>query len=76
MEQAQTFWQFVAQQSDKLWSQTWAHIGLTLISLVIAILIAVPVGVLITRKQKLSGIVLGFAGILQTIPSIALLGVS
>jgi osmoprotectant transport system permease protein len=75
MEQAQTFWQFVEQQSDKLWSQTWAHIGLTLISLVIAILIAVPVGILITRKQKLSGIVLGFAGILQTIPSIALLGV-
>jgi len=75
MEQAQTFWQFVEQQSDKLWSQTWAHIGLTLISLVIAILIAVPVGILITRKQKLSGTVLGFAGILQTIPSIALLGV-
>ncbi|MBB5634894.1 osmoprotectant transport system permease protein [Pedobacter cryoconitis] len=75
MDQTQSFWQFVIQQSDKLWSQTWAHIGLTLISLVIAILIAVPVGILITRKQKLSGIVLGFAGILQTIPSIALLGV-
>lgn len=75
MEQAQSFWEFIGQQSDKLWSQTWAHIGLTLISLLIAILIAVPVGILITRKQKLSGIVLGVAGILQTIPSIALLGV-
>lgn len=75
MEQTQTFWQFVQQQSDKLWSQTWAHIGLTMISLILAILIAVPLGILITRRQKLSSIVLGFAGVLQTIPSIALLGV-
>lgn len=75
MEQSQSFWQFVDQQSDKLWSQTWAHIGLTMISLTIAILIAVPIGILITRKQKFAGAVLGFAGILQTIPSIALLGV-
>jgi len=75
MEQEQSFWQFVVQQSDKLWSQTWAHLGLTLISLIIAIVIAIPLGILITRRQKLSGFVLGFAGILQTIPSIALLGV-
>ena len=75
MEETQSFWQFVYQQSDKLWSQTLAHIGLTLISLILAIVIAVPLGILITRKKKLSGIVLGFAGVLQTIPSIALLGV-
>ena len=75
MEETQSFWQFVYQQSDKLWSQTLAHIGLTLISLLLAIVIAVPLGILITRKKKISGIVLGFAGVLQTIPSIALLGV-
>jgi len=75
MDQTQSFWQFVDQQSGKLWSQTWAHIGLTMISLILAILIAVPIGILITRKQKLAGVVLGFAGVLQTIPSIALLGV-
>jgi osmoprotectant transport system permease protein len=75
MDESQSFWHFVDQQSDKLWSQTWAHIGLTMISLILAIMIAVPIGILIARKQKLSGIVLGFAGILQTIPSIALLGV-
>jgi osmoprotectant transport system permease protein len=75
MDQTQSFWQFLAQQSDKLWSQTWAHIGLTMISLIIAIIVAVPVGILIARRKKLAGIVLGFAGVLQTIPSIALLGV-
>lgn len=75
MEQNANFWEFINQQSDKLWSQTWAHIGLTMISLIIAILVAVPLGILIARKRKLAGIVLGFAGVLQTIPSIALLGV-
>jgi len=75
MDETQTFWQFVGQQSDKLLSQTWAHIGLTMISLILAIIIAVPAGIIIARKQKLAGAVLGFAGVLQTIPSIALLGV-
>lgn len=75
MDQSQTFWQFVDQQSDKLWSQTWAHIGLTMISLIIAILISVPIGTFIARKEKFAGPILGFAGVLQTIPSIALLGV-
>jgi osmoprotectant transport system permease protein len=75
MEETQSLWQFVAQQSDKLWSQTWAHIGLTMISLILAIAIAVPLGILISRRKKLAGTVLGIAGVLQTIPSIALLGV-
>ncbi len=62
------------QQSDKLLDQTLQHIGLTFISLLIAVLIGLPLGIAIARKEKLSGVVLGFAGILQTIPSIALLG--
>ncbi|MDB5114866.1 MAG: transporter permease subunit [Mucilaginibacter sp.] len=73
-EQQQTLWGFMVQQSDKLLAQTLQHIGLTFISLIIAVLIGLPVGILIARKRKLSGSVLGVAGVLQTIPSIALLG--
>jgi osmoprotectant transport system permease protein len=73
-EQPQTLWQFMAQQSDKLLAQTLQHIGLTFISLIIAVIIGLPLGILIARKRKLSSPVLGVAGILQTIPSIALLG--
>ncbi|WP_432710867.1 ABC transporter permease/substrate-binding protein [Pedobacter sp.] len=75
MEETQTFWSFITQQRDQLLSQTWTHLGLTLISLIFAILIAVPIGVWIANKQKFAGPVLGVAGVLQTIPSIALLGV-
>src|ERR1700750_247170 len=73
-DQQQTLWQFMAQQSDKLLTQTLQHIGLTFISLIIAVLVGLPLGIFIARRKKFSGPVLGIAGILQTIPSIALLG--
>ncbi|RZK15277.1 MAG: ABC transporter permease subunit, partial [Pedobacter sp.] len=73
-ETQQNLWQFMVEQSDKLLNQTLQHLGLTFISLLFAVLIGLPLGILIARKRKLSGSVLGFAGILQTIPSIALLG--
>jgi osmoprotectant transport system permease protein len=62
------------QESAKLLQQTLEHIGLTFISLLIAVLIGLPLGIYITRNKKAAGIVLGAVGILQTIPSIALLG--
>jgi len=74
MEEQQSLWQFMVQQSDKLWQQTITHIGLTFTALLIAVLIGLPLGVAIARKQKFAAAVLGFAGVLQTIPSIALLG--
>ncbi|MDB5015922.1 MAG: transporter permease [Mucilaginibacter sp.] len=73
-EQQQTLWDFMRQQSDKLWEQTIQHIGLTFISLFIAVLIGLPLGIFITRRKQFSGAILGIAGVLQTIPSIALLG--
>ncbi|MDW9382849.1 ABC transporter permease/substrate-binding protein [Chryseobacterium sp. JV558] len=70
----QNFWQFITEQHEKLLTQVVQHLGLTFLSLFLAIIIGVPLGILIARKRKLSGSVLGIAGILQTIPSIALLG--
>jgi len=74
MNEQQGLWDFMAQQHDKLLDQALAHIGLTFISLLIAVAIGLPLGILIAKKKKFAGIVLGFAGVLQTIPSIALLG--
>jgi osmoprotectant transport system permease protein len=74
MDQSESLWQFMHQQSAKLLQQTMQHIGLTFISLFITVLIGLPLGIYITRNKKTAGLVLGFAGVLQTIPSIALLG--
>lgn len=74
MEEQQGLLQFLLQQSDKLWQQTLAHTGLTFFSLLLAIIVALPVGLLIARNKRWAPAVLGFAGVMQTIPSIALLG--
>ena len=74
MEEQLNLWQFMVQQSAKLWSETVTHIGLTFISLLIAVIIGLPLGIFIAHHKKYASAVLGFAGILQTIPSIALLG--
>ena len=74
MEQSQSLWSFMYQQSDKLWDQTLAHIGLTCISLLIAVMVGLPLGIWISQRDRAASFVLGTAGILQTIPSIALLG--
>lgn len=74
MDQQQGLWAFFQQQSGKLLQQTVEHIGLTFISLLIAVIIGLPLGIYITRHKRAAGFVLGVAGVLQTIPSIALLG--
>lgn len=50
------------------------HIQISLISLLIAVLIAVPLGIYLTNKQKIAESVIGASAVLQTIPSLALLG--
>jgi osmoprotectant transport system permease protein len=59
------------------WRETlhlgWQHIQLTLAAVLLAILIAVPLGVAVARSPMGERIALGTAGIVQTIPSLALL---
>src|SRR5438874_4297581 len=60
------------------WSDILAHIAqhvwLVLVSIAIAVLIALPVGILITRRKRLRAPLLGIANVMQTIPSLALFG--
>ena len=52
---------------------TWQHFALVLASVTMAALIAIPLAVLIFPYVRLRAVVLGAAGLLQTVPSIALL---
>ncbi len=49
------------------------HLVLTGVAVGLAILLAVPLGIFLTRRERWSGPVLGTAGVIQTIPSLALL---
>lgn len=74
MQERDTFWEFVSSQWPKLLEQTFQHLGLTLLSLLFAVIVGVPIGILIARKKRIAPGVLNITGILQTIPSMALLG--
>jgi osmoprotectant transport system permease protein len=52
---------------------TYEHLRLVIPSLLAAVLVAVPLGVLAARQPTLGRIVLAATGVLQTIPSLALL---
>lgn len=67
-------WNFIITNQAELLDQTAEHIGLTFVSLLIAVAIGIPLGLLAIRYEKISGSVLGAVGVIQTIPSIALLG--
>jgi osmoprotectant transport system permease protein len=53
---------------------TFEHLWLTLSAMLFAAAIGLPLGVLLTRRQRLAPPVLGIANVLQTIPSLALFG--
>lgn len=58
----------------EIMTATWEHIQLTLVALFIGNLIALPLGILLTRKRKIADTVIGITSVFQTIPSLALLG--
>lgn len=74
MENTPTFIQFIHEQSGKLLEQTMVHLGLTFSALLLALIIGLSLGIVISRRRRLASAVLAIAGILQTVPSIALLG--
>lgn len=73
-----TLWEQMLKQFDSrkedLLQSLGVHIQLVLLSMLLSVIIGIALGILITRIKPLKGTVLGVAGILQTIPSLAMLG--
>lgn len=65
--------QLTAKKSEIL-SLLIEHIELTIVAVLIAVVIGVPLGIVITRNKKLAGGVIGVANLTQAIPSLAILG--
>ena len=53
---------------------TGEHLVLVLSAMAVAMLIGVPLGIVLTRREGLRRWLLGFASVMQTIPSLALFG--
>src|SRR5437870_10795148 len=67
-------WQFMSQNRTDVLELTLEHLWLVGVSMALAVLIGIPLGILITRWPKLNKPVLGGANIIQTVPSLALFG--
>jgi len=69
--------QAASSKQDRLWSALWRntvrHMQLTVIALGFAVLVGVGVGLLVFRNARVASAVVYLCGLLQTIPSIALL---
>jgi osmoprotectant transport system permease protein len=67
--------QFFRENQAQVLESTLQHLGMVGISMLIAVLIGIPLGILISRHPAWNRPVLGSANIIQTIPSLALFGI-
>ena len=63
-----------AQQGAAFWQYVGTHLAVAGTALGAAIVIGVPLGVVCTRAPRTRSVVLAVVGIIQTVPSLALLG--
>lgn len=57
----------------RLLDRTLEHLGLVAVSLAAAIVVAIPLGIFAARRPRLGQAILAVVGIVQTVPSLALL---
>src|ERR1043165_3595558 len=69
---AVSFWHFLQLNWPELLLLVRQHIVLVFVAILVAVIIGVPTGILLTRYRALRGPVLGIANVMQTIPSLAL----
>ncbi|HEX8681959.1 MAG TPA: ABC transporter permease [Ardenticatenaceae bacterium] len=64
--------QYLLRNPERVWMLFLEHLRLTGTTLLIALVLALPIALFITRQKRLQGPVLGLLSILYTIPSLAL----
>jgi osmoprotectant transport system permease protein len=65
---------FIRQYGWEIARLTFEHLWLTLSAMLFAVVIGLPLGILLTRKRRWASPVIGFANVIQTVPSLALFG--
>ncbi|MGE7908334.1 osmoprotectant update ABC transporter permease/substrate-binding subunit OpuFB [Lysinibacillus xylanilyticus] len=63
-----------SERKGQLLASLVEHIQISFIALFFAVVIAIPLGIYLTNKKKIAESIIGISAVLQTIPSLALLG--
>ncbi|GAA0430366.1 ABC transporter permease [Lentibacillus halophilus] len=64
---------FFAEHGSNLMYKTWEHFYISLAAMLLGVIVAVPLGVALARIPKFADRIISLVGILQTIPSLAIL---
>lgn len=69
-------WDFAKVKKDEILQALSQHMTLVIVSVLIGAVIAVPLGIYLSRHKKVAIFVMAFTGIAQTIPGLVMLGIS
>ncbi|MBH0162168.1 osmoprotectant update ABC transporter permease/substrate-binding subunit OpuFB [Fictibacillus sp. 26RED30] len=69
-----SFLQVFQDRKGELASALIEHIQISFIALLFAVVISIPLGIYLTKKPRVAEPIIGVTAVLQTIPSLALLG--
>lgn len=64
---------YMINNLDRIFLRSLEHLTIATSALLLSLLVAIPLGIILTRQEKLAPMVLGLANIIMTIPSLALL---
>ncbi len=69
-----SLWEFFLRNRGQIAQLSLEHVWLVGVSMLLAIAIGIPLGILVTRRPWLNKPILGSASVAETIPSLALFG--
>ncbi|WP_144529585.1 ABC transporter permease [Peribacillus simplex] len=69
----ETLLDFLQMNWQELAFKAWEHLYISLIAVFLGIIVAVPLGIMLTRMKRSASIIIGIANIMQTLPSLAVL---
>lgn len=71
----QQFWYYMTNNGAYVLSQFMRHFLISIYGVLLAVIVGIPIGLLISRRRKLSSTVIGIANVIQTVPSLAMLSI-
>lgn len=75
MNVLEQFIYYIQTNGGYIFSQFWRHFLISIYGVLFASMIGIPLGIFIARHRKISDWVLGFANVINTIPSLAMMSI-
>ena len=66
---------FFTENSSDLLLKTWEHFYISMIALALGVIVAVPIGIFLSKTKYVAKVMLSITSVLQTVPSLALLAI-